>query len=177
MKILGGKHAGFTIRPPKNLAARPTTALAKESLFNILNNKIDFEEATVIDLFAGAGNISFEFASRGAKSVTAIDISPVSVNFIKTTAKEMGLANLQILKGDALRYLEKTAQPVDFIFADPPYAMQNIARINELVFEKGWLNVGGMLVIEHEVRVLAGGVNFVEQRKYGQSAFSFYSNC
>ncbi|KAB2915462.1 MAG: methyltransferase [Bacteroidetes bacterium] len=176
MRIIGGQHAGYIIRPPKNIQARPTTDIAKEALFNILNNRLDFEGAKVLDLFAGAGNISLEFSSRGAQEVVAVDSSTVTLSFLKQVKKELSLDCLLPLKGDAYKYLQNAAAKYDVIFADPPYAMQNINTIPQLVFERQLLHQDGLLIIEHNSNVRLPHDCLVETRKYGQSAFSFYAN-
>lgn len=176
MRIIGGLHAGYIIRPPKNIQARPTTDISKEALFNILNNRLDFEGIKVLDLFAGAGNISFEFASRGAQEVVAVDSSPITLTFLKQVKKELSLECLLPLKGDAYKYLQNAVAKFDVIFADPPYAMQNINTIPQLVFERQLLTENGLLIIEHNSNVRLPHTSLVETRKYGQSAFSFYAD-
>ncbi len=175
MRIIGGQHAGFIIRPPKNLIARPTTDIAKESLFNILNNRYHFEDLKVLDLFAGGGGIGLEFASRGAQNIIAVDSSFVTFKFLKEISSKLGLSQYQIIKGDALKYLQHCTQNFDIIFADPPYAMQNIALIIQHVFANNLLAADGVLIIEHDKNVKLPPENLSETRKYGQSAFSFYT--
>ncbi|HYG16189.1 MAG TPA: 16S rRNA (guanine(966)-N(2))-methyltransferase RsmD [Bacteroidia bacterium] len=175
MRIIGGQHAGFVIRPPKNLKARPTTDIAKESLFNILANKLDFEGLEVLDLFAGSGGISLEFASRGAATVTAVDVSPVTINFLKDTKRQLQLENVTPVKANAFKYLENAGQTWDIIFADPPYDLQNIDNLHKTVFANNLLKPGGLLVIEHASNVRLTAEHLTETRKYGQSSFSFYA--
>lgn len=175
MRIIGGQHAGYIIRPPKNITARPTTDIAKESVFNILNNRYNFDEISALDLFAGGGGIGLEFASRGAKNVVAIDSSFLTYKFLKEVSAKLQLPNYQILKGDAFKYLKHCTQSFDIIFADPPYALQNIAEVATLVFENNLLTPNGVLIIEHDKNVRLPQQNLVETRKYGQSSFSFYS--
>ncbi len=120
MRIISGTHKGKRLTAPKKLPVRPTTDMAKEGLFNILNNRFDFEEISVLDLFAGTGNISFEFASRGTKSIVAVDKYPGCLQFINKTAQELGFS-IATIKADVYKYLENTSPKVDIIFADPPY--------------------------------------------------------
>jgi 16S rRNA (guanine966-N2)-methyltransferase len=175
LRIIGGQNAGFIIKPPKNIDARPTTDMAKEALFNILNNRFNFENLQVLDLFGGAGNICFEFASRQVQAITTVDISPITFNFLQEVKAKLKLDNLVPIKGDALKYLQHCTQTFDVIFADPPYAMQNIDTIREVVFERQLIKPGGTLIIEHNRNVRLGTQNFTEARKYGQSCFSFFA--
>ncbi len=175
MRIISGRYKGKRIVAPKNINARPTTDFAKEGLFNILQNRIDIEAITVLDLFSGTGNIAFEFASRGAAQVTAVDISMVSHRFIQKTARELEFEAFKVIKSDAFRFLRKSTQPVDLIFADPPYGLENTENIPNLVFENKLLNENGLLIIEHpEEVVLSRNVFFTERRAYGKVNFSFF---
>lgn len=177
MRIISGDHRGRHIHPPAGLPVRPTTDLAKESLFNILNNRIDFEEISVLDLFAGTGNISFEFASRGAKQILAVDINNRCVDFIRKTAEELKFDNLFILKGNAFGILGSTQRKFDIIFADPPYEMKEVALIPDLVFKHDLLEPEGWLIIEHHIYItFEGHPNLTEERKYGKVHFSFFQN-
>ncbi len=177
MRIIGGSLKGIRINPPKNLPVRPTTDMAKESLFNILNNIVDFEGLTVLDLFSGTGNIAFEFASRGADEVVAVDRNFGCFNYLKRTAGELNLTCINALKGDVFKYLETETKTYDLIFADPPYDLSSIPLIAPLVFDKKLLNPGGLLVIEHQsTHDLHHHPSFSEKRKYGFSAFSFFNN-
>lgn len=175
MRIIGGQKAGYIIRPPKNLNARPTTDIAKESLFNILNNRYHFEDLKVLDLFAGGGGMGLEFASRQAQNVIAVDTSPVTFKFLKDLSTQLGFTQYQIIKGDAFKYLEHCTQSFDIIFADPPYAMQNIALLIKYTLENKLLTENGVLIIEHDKNVKLPPQNLSETRKYGQSSFSFYT--
>lgn len=177
MRIIGGSLKGIRIKPPNNLPIRPTTDMAKESLFNILNNVVDFEALTVLDLFSGTGNIALEFASRGAKVVTAVDRNFGCYNFLKRTAIELNLNAINAFKADVFKYLETETDTYDLIFADPPYDLSTIPTIAPLIFDKKLLNTGGTLIIEHQsTHDLHQHPNFTEKRKYGFSAFSFFVN-
>lgn len=177
MRIISGKNKGRHIKAPDNLPVRPTTDMAKESLFNILNNYFYFEAVTVIDLFAGTGNVSLEFASRDAVSVLAVDIHQPCVNFIKKMAGELKYLNLTAIKADAFSFLEHQKLPVDIIFADPPYDMEGIEKIPQLVFERNLLKPDGWLVIEHKKEVdFSNHPKFYQHRHYGRVNFSFLVN-
>jgi 16S rRNA (guanine966-N2)-methyltransferase len=174
MRIISGSLGGRKLRPPVNLPVRPTTDLAKESLFNILNNWVDFEELTVLDLFTGTGSISFEFVSRGAIEVFAIDTNNKCIGFIERTALEFKVGNLHAFQSDVFSFLKHTHKKFDIVFADPPYDLKNIPEIAGLVFEKQLLNPGGMLIIEHPREIdFSQHPAFSQKRTYGKVNFSF----
>lgn len=177
MRIISGRNKGRHITPPANLPVRPTTDLAKESLFNILNNYFFFDAVTVIDLFAGTGNVSLEFASREAISVMSVDIHQPCVNFIKKMAGDLKYQNLTAVKADAFQFLEHQKMPVDIIFADPPYDMEGLERIPQLVFENKLLKPDGWLIIEHSKKHdFSEHPNFYQHRNYGRVNFTFLVN-
>ncbi|HWZ03002.1 MAG TPA: RsmD family RNA methyltransferase, partial [Mucilaginibacter sp.] len=154
---------------------RPTTDLAKEALFNILQNQIEFEGIKVLDLFSGTGNISMEFASRGAEQVTSVDRSIQCVHYLKDTARQHGLANIKAYKDDVFKYLQLETEQFDLIFADPPYDLNRIPEIPKVIFEKNMLLPDGLLIVEHQsMQNLSNHPAFVEQRRYGHSSFSFF---
>jgi 16S rRNA (guanine(966)-N(2))-methyltransferase RsmD len=176
VRIISGTHQGRVIKVPKDLPVRPTTDFAKEGLFNILNNKIDYSESKVLDLFSGTGHISLEFASRGSKQILSIDKNFKCVGFLKATSKELKF-DIDAIKSDVFDFLKKCSQKFDMIFADPPYDLENIPTIHQLVFEKQLLNAHGWLIIEHGPRTnLETLVGFVQKRSYGNVNFSFFQN-
>ncbi|MES2678319.1 MAG: 16S rRNA (guanine(966)-N(2))-methyltransferase RsmD [Bacteroidota bacterium] len=175
MRIIGGTLKGRTIKFPKDLPVRPTTDFAKEGLFNILTNKIDFDETAVLDLFSGSGHISMEFASRGSNSITAVDENVKCVMFLKSLSNDFNLP-INAVRSEVFDFLKKSTLKFDLIFADPPYEMENIPMIHELVFEKDLLNPGAILIIEHGPRTkLEALKNFTQHRKYGNVNFSFFT--
>lgn len=175
MRIIGGRLKGLRLNPPKNLPVRPTTDLAKEALFNILQNRIDLEGIKVLDLFSGTGNLALEFASRDAESVTAVDRSIHCVNYLKDTARQHSLSQITTFKADVFKYLELETVQYNLIFADPPYDLNRIPELPKLVFDKKLLLPGGLLIVEHQsMQNLSNHPNFVEQRRYGHSSFSFF---
>lgn len=177
MRIIGGSLAGIRLSPPASLPVRPTTDIAKEALFNILEYRIDWEETVCLDLFCGTGNISFELASRGAKRVDAVDIHFKCIQYVQEIAKKHHLATIKTRKADVFRFIGTAKDKYDFIFADPPYAIGQLPQLPKYVFDAGLLNPGGILVVEHpSTRVLQEHVAFEETRKYGYSSFSFYQN-
>lgn len=161
--------------PPKNITARPTTDFAKESLFNLLNNRMDFEGTDMLDLFAGTGGIGLEFVSRGAREVTAVEMAHVQQNFIISTCKQLGIRNLSVIRGDVFKFLSSCRVQYDFIYADPPYALERLPEIPTLVLEQGILKEGGWLVLEHgKTNDFSNHPRFVEKRTYGSVNFSFF---
>ncbi len=175
MRIVSGKYKGRTIKTPFDLQVRPTTDFAKESLFNILHNKMDFEGLKVLDLFAGTGNISYEFASRGVEDITSVELNSENVFFIKNTLKILKCEQVKVHRYDVFRYLKNHDEPFDLIFADPPFDNDFIPQLHELIFKRKFLKPGGMFVLEHDsdndFDSLKG---FEVKREYGKVAFSFY---
>lgn len=175
MRIVAGKHRGRMIRPPKGLPVRPTTDQAKEALFNILSNRLDFEELAVLDGFAGTGNMSYEFLSRGVEKLVAVDADAKCVQFMQATFKELGHAEARAIKMSVERYFQGPPQTFDLIFLDPPYAMPGQDRLVMNILEGGWLAEEGVLILEHaSSNQFTGLAEFVEVRKYGGSSFSFF---
>ncbi|MBP2832111.1 RsmD family RNA methyltransferase [Aquimarina sp. U1-2] len=176
MRIISGKYKGKRLFAPKKLPVRPTTDMAKEGLFNILNNQVTFSDISVIDLFAGTGNISYEFASRGTADIIAVDSHHLCLRYIKSIAEELDIS-LEIIKSDVYTFLEKSNRKADIIFADPPYDFktEQFSRIAQLVFEKKLLNKDGILIIEHSKYMsLEDTPHYTHSRKYGGSVFSFF---
>ncbi|GAA4324566.1 16S rRNA (guanine(966)-N(2))-methyltransferase RsmD [Pontixanthobacter gangjinensis] len=176
MRIISGSHKGRRITAPAKLPVRPTTDVAKEALFNILNNYYHISSVSVLDLFSGTGNISYEFAARGAETITAVDANYDCVKFIKKTSAELEFP-ITTIKSDVFKYLAKAPVKADIIFADPPYDIkkEDFARIPELVFANQLLKEDGQLIIEHSKHTdLSDLEHFTESRKYGNSVFSFF---
>ncbi len=176
MRIISGKHKGRRLNAPKNLPVRPTTDMAKESLFNILNNKYYFEELEVLDLFSGTGNISFEFASRGTPKITAVDQHYGCIKYIDQTSKDFALS-IETVKSDVYKFLSKRKQKANIIFADPPYNFsdKDFAKIATIIFESELLHEGGLLIIEHSKQTkLSAEKNFSYEKRYGGNVFSFF---
>lgn len=175
MRIIGGSHRSRKIDAPRNLPLRPTTDFAKESLFNILNNQFDIETLSVLDLFSGTGAISFEFASRGAKKIIAVEKNYNCFGFIKSKSAEFGFDQILAYKGDAFRYLETNTEKFDIIFADPPYDLPRIEELPKLVFGNDLLIKNGRLIIEHSSKTsYSDEERFLEKRTYGEVNFSIF---
>lgn len=176
MRIISGKHKSKRISAPKKLPVRPTTDMSKESLFNILNNLYYFDAISVLDLFSGTGNISYEFASRGTETIYAVDAHYGCVKFINETSQNLDL-DITTYKSDVFKFLEKTAITTDIIFADPPYDFEvaQFSKIADLIFERNLLNEGGLLIIEHSKHTdLSEHPKLTYEKRYGGSVFSFF---
>jgi 16S rRNA (guanine966-N2)-methyltransferase len=176
VRIISGKFKGRRIFPPKNLPVRPTTDMSKEALFNVLNNHFSFEGLKILDLFAGTGNISFEFASRGSDNITSVDGDFGCVKFIKQIAEEYDF-NIAAIKSDVYKFLEKNKSTYDIIFADPPYAFEQkkFEIIVQLIIDQNLLAADGMMIIEHsKYTKLDHMLHFSFKKSYGGSIFSFF---
>ncbi|MDR1227182.1 MAG: RsmD family RNA methyltransferase [Prevotellaceae bacterium] len=175
MRIVSGAHKGRSIAPPKNFSARPTTDFAKVALFNIISVNFDIEASAVLDLFSGTGGISYEFASRGAKSVDSVELDYHHHAFIKKTAALLDFEQLRCYRQDAFAYLNNGTKTYDLIFADPPYALAGIERIPPLVFGQRRLNPGGWLIFEHAKGKDFSALPYFKQvRRYGSVNFSIF---
>ena len=178
MRIISGIFKGRKLEPPKKLPVRPTTDMAKESLFNILNNQFYFDEVSVLDLFSGTGNISLEFASRGSQDITSVDSNFHCIKFITEMANKFEMP-IQVFKSDALKFIESTTKKYTIIFADPPYAFtdEEFSKIPELVFQHKLLEENGLLIIEHSKHTdLSTLEHYSSSRNYGGCVFSFFEN-
>ena len=177
MRIISGIFRGRLIRPPAGFKARPTTDFAKESLFNILSNQYDFEELDVLDLFSGTGSISYEFASRGARSVVSVELAPSHFRFIQETCRALGLEQISPVRTDAFRYLMKPYLSFDVIFADPPYDHPRLEELPDLVLSTNILEAGGLFILEHPGNHdFSAHTGFSQHRKYGGVNFTFFRN-
>jgi len=175
MRIIGGSLRGKTIVPPAKLNARPTTDFAKEALFNVLENTYDFTKIRVLDLFAGTGSISFEFASRGCLLIDCIDINPLHRRFIKATAVSLKLPQIHALRLNAFDFFGICKVQYDIIFADPPYDINGIDTLPQRIFEHGLLKDGGIFILEHSREYdFSKNSYWVKHKVYGSVNFSFF---
>ncbi|MBX2977655.1 MAG: 16S rRNA (guanine(966)-N(2))-methyltransferase RsmD [Flavobacteriales bacterium] len=175
MRIVGGKYRNRRLNPPGEMAARPTTDYAKEGLFNVLQHGHAIEGCRVLDLFAGTGNISLEFLSRGAASVLSVERDATLGRFMTRTATELGEQAWRQVKGDVFAFLKSHRGRYDIIFADPPFDLDGIATLPTLVFEAGLLEPDGLLIVEHSERMdLSTLPGYQRTRKYGTIHFSFF---
>lgn len=176
MRIISGTCKGRRLKVPNNLPIRPTTDFAKEALFNILRTRISFDQLDVLELFAGSGNISFEFASRGVSYITAVDAHEGCIKFIKKTAEELSFP-IHPKEADVIHHLDNERRSYDIVFADPPYEFEisEIESIVDRVFNNGLLKNEGVLIIEHiKQSDLSGLDNYLDSRNYGGCVFSFF---
>jgi len=175
LRIIGGTHRGRRIEPPSNFKARPTTDFAREGLFNILNNRIDFDELIVLDLFSGTGSISYEFASRGAAQIHLIDKDPKHIAGIKRIINEIGFENIRPIHIDVKAYLKTCSIKYDVVFADPPYDLSWLKELPDIVTKSGVIKDDGFFILEHP-RALSFSNHelFFDHRNYGGVNFSFF---
>ena len=175
MRIIRGKYGRRRFDVPTNISARPTTDFARENIFNVLENLIDFDGKTALDLFAGTGAITFELLSRECAEVTAVEKATTQYNFIRKLAQQLNVANLRLIKGDVFRFLDSGATPFDFIFADPPYDMPDFASVPGKILGSKLVKPGTLVVVEHsrnhDFSQLPG---FFEHRVYGSVNFSLF---
>jgi 16S rRNA (guanine(966)-N(2))-methyltransferase RsmD len=176
MRIISGIHGGRRITPPTKMPyTRPTTDIAKEGLFNIVQNNLDIESLKTLDLFGGTGSISYELASRGAKDITVIEKDSNMYEFIKKTSQQLLFKNFKIIKSDVFKFIQNCTEQYDFIFAGPPYALTNIDDLPKLIFENKLLKPNGWFILEHTPRNTYTKFPFFKnERNYGTTIFSFF---
>jgi len=178
-RIISGRWKAKKIAAPKNFDVRPTTDFAKEALFSILENKYDMQSIAVLDLFAGIGSISLEFASRGCKDITSVEMNPKHTSFINSTAAELDMSlQVNVQRGDVFDWLKKfrNRKSFEIVFSDAPFEMEEkkYYELISLVLNNKYLKENGVLIIEHQSRMKFEHPNYVETRKYGNIGFSFF---
>lgn len=176
MRIISGIYKRRRFEVPRTFKARPTTDFAKENLFNVLSNYMDFDdEVTALDLFAGTGSISVELVSRGCDKVISIEKEPAHEAFIRKVLKELGTDKCFPIRGDVFKYITRSKESFDFIFADPPYNLPNLDTIPDIIFQNNLLKEDGLLVLEHgKENQFEEHPRFVEKRVYGSVNFSIF---
>ncbi|MDR2968239.1 MAG: RsmD family RNA methyltransferase [Tannerellaceae bacterium] len=176
MRIISGKYGRRRFSVPAGFRARPTTDFAKENLFNVLSNLTDFEDSDALDLFAGTGSISFELLSRECRQVTTVEKENLHAAFIAKVGKELKAGNLLLIRGDAFRFLHATRpDSYDFIFADPPYNLKELAKIPRLILDRRILKQGGIFVMEHPAAYDFSSLPFFSRHLvYGSVNFSLF---
>lgn len=175
MRIISGKYKGRRIQASSQVNARPTTDFAKEGLFNLLNNRIDFEGINVLDLFSGTGSISIEFISRGCTGTLAVEKSEKNCAYIRKACQELKIDNLALIKTDVFRFLSQCKTKFDVIFADPPYELEQLTKIPDLIFQLDLLEEDGTFILEHSVNnQFETHPHFSFHRHYGNVHFSFF---
>lgn len=180
MRIIGGDLKGRRFTPPSNIPARPTTDFAKEALFNILNNRIYFDEVSFLDLFSGTGSLGFEFFSRGCRDITSVDLSPISIQFNQSVSESIGMQPYhKVIRGDVMSFIKNQhAQSYDVIFAGPPYALEQINEIPEIILGGTLLKKpDGIFILETSPKHnFINNPNLVDVRNYGQTHFWFFKH-
>ena len=178
MRIIAGDYGGIRIKPPAKMPyTRPTTDIAKEGLFNMLQHSMQLEGLKTLDLFGGTGSISYELASRGALDLTVVEKDSHMYEFIKKTAEQLKLEQFTVIKSDVFRFIDQCTDKFDFIFAGPPYSLGNIDDLPGLVFKKKLLTPKGRFVLEHTLRNEYRNFPFFEtEKKYGTTVFSIFKN-
>lgn len=176
MRIISGTQGGRRIQPPANMPyTRPTTDIAKEGLFNILQNQLNFDELTTLDLFGGTGCISYELASRGVADITIVEMDTKMYEFIKKTATELEFNNFKVVKSEVFNFINSCTLQFDFIFAGPPYSLPTIDELPIKIFEKNLLKPGGRFVLEHTPRNdFRKFDHYIRERNYGTTIFSTF---
>ncbi len=176
MRIISGIHGGKRISPPSNMPyTRPTTDIAKEGLFNVLQNNLEIEELKTLDLFGGTGCISYELASRGVQDVTIVEKDTSMYDFIKKTSAQLVFENFKVVKADVFKFIENTTEQYDFIFAGPPYALGTIDELPKKIFSLKLLNPKGWFVLEHTPRNnYKKFEGYKTERNYGTTIFSIF---
>ena len=177
MRIIGGAFKSRIFKPGKNFKARPTTDFARENLFNILINRYDLENKKILDLFSGTGSISFEFASRGCQNVTSIELDRFHYQFICTVIEKLEIKRfVKALNVDAFKFIDRSPEVYNLIFADPPYELSRISEIPDLILNSNLLHNEGLFILEHgKTNDFSSNPYFRELRKYGSVHFSFFS--
>lgn len=175
MRIITGRYKGRHFDIPRTFKARPTTDFAKENIFNVLQGYTDFDGKTALDLFAGTGSISLELASRGCQQVVSVEADRDHAAFIRQCFAKLGADNQLLIRGDVFKFLKTCRQSFDFIFADPPYALRELAQIPDLILESMLLRPDGLLVFEHgKDHDFSQHPRFMEHRQYGSVNFSIF---
>jgi len=177
MRIIGGTFKSRIFRPGKNFKARPTTDFARENLFNILDNRYDFDNKKVLDLFSGTGSISFEFASRGCPNITCVELDRFHYNFICSVIDKLNIKNsVKAVNGDVFKFIGRSPEQYNIIFADPPYELKRLAEIPDLILNSNLLLEEGLLILEHgKTNNFSSHPCFSELRTYGSIHFSFFT--
>ena len=178
MRIIGGEIGGRRINPPADMPhTRPTTDVAKEGLFNVIENNLDISSLKVLDIFGGTGSISYEMASRGCMDITTVEKDQAMFEFIRKTAIQLSLPQIKVMRMDVFKFLEHCTEKFDFIFAGPPYALAAIDNLPVIVFDKQLLKPGGWFVLEHTPRnEYEKFPQYSTSRKYGTTIFTIFVN-
>ncbi len=178
MRIIGGQYKGMKFEPPQLIPTRPTTDFAKEGLFNVINNYFNFDNVCWLDLFGGTGSLSYEFYSRGCRDITLVEAFPKCAEFIRQTFKQLGAGpEVQVIQGDVFQFIRESHRKYDLIFAGPPYALESLPSLPDLIFEKGLVLDQGWFILEHNPNHdFSKHPHFLFLRRYGSTLFSIFVN-
>jgi len=177
VRIINGELSGRRPILPSRIDARPTTDKAREALFNILRNRVDFESIRVLDLFSGTGSISFEFASLGSPDITAVEWNRPLADAMRKNLALLGIPSVRLVQTDAFRFLARPSGPYDLIFADPPFDHRKIGEIPTIILNSNLLNTDGILIMEHGPAIgFQSNPHWMETRHYGKVNFSFFGD-
>ncbi len=177
MRIIGGRWSGRKFHPPANIPTRPTTDFAKEAMFNMLDTYYNFDNIKYLDLFGGTGSLSFEFASRGCKDITTVERFPKCTQFMNKTIKELGIEGMKVLQMDVFVYIEQCRTKYDVIYAGPPYALETLDTLPDLIFEKEMVEGQGWFILEHNPNhTFESHPHFWKKKNYGNTKLSFFTN-
>lgn len=175
MRIISGKYGRRRFDVPTNIKARPTTDFARENIFNVLSNMIDMDGMTALDLFAGTGAVTFEFASRGCCRVVAVENYPVQYKFICKVAEQLKADEVLPVRGDVFKYLQNTGEKFDIVFADPPYDLPGFNEIPRKVIDSGVIAPGGVFIMEHpSTSDFSSITGAIDHRRYGSVNFTIF---
>ena len=175
MRIISGKYGRRRFDVPTNITARPTTDMARENLFNVLGNIVDFEGLTVLDLFAGTGAVGLEFASRGAHSVTCVEKAHTQYNFINKVVKLLNDEVTTVIRADVFRFIASCRQQFDIIFADPPYDLPQLPDLPQLILNSAIVKPGTLVIVEHSSNNdFSAMTQFLQRRTYGKVNFTIF---
>jgi 16S rRNA (guanine(966)-N(2))-methyltransferase RsmD len=173
--VVGGELRSRRFDIPRTFKARPTTDFAKENLFNVLSNLMDFDGAVALDLFSGTGSISLELVSRGCSQVISVEKDPLHHSFIREVMERVKTDHCVTIRGDAFKFIKRCSTQFNLIFADPPYQMSGLALLPELIFSRQLLMPEGIFVLEHgDKSRFTDNPNFFQMRVYGAVHFSFF---
>jgi len=176
MRIIRGQYGRRRFDVPTNITARPTTDMARENIFNVLENLIDFEGLTALDLFAGTGAVTFEFASRGCSQVVCVEKAKTQYDFIRKVKGQLNADMVTPVRGDVFRFIASCQQQFDVIFADPPYDLPELPQIPELIMNSAMVKPGTLIIIEHSrANDFSSLPHFKQHRAYGKVNFSIFS--
>ena len=175
MRIIRGIYGRRRFDVPTNITARPTTDMARENIFNVLENLVDFEGLTALDLFAGTGAVTFEFASRGCSQVVCVEKAKTQYDFIRKVKQQLNTDMVTPMRGDVFRFIASCQQQFDIIFADPPYDLPQLPQVPELILQSAMVKPGTLVVVEHSrANDFAQLPHFMQHRVYGKVNFSIF---